>query len=339
MTEPDAIEGNSKLEPNVNKKRPIIYIALTFFTALCILTISVFFYIRELNQPPVDFPVGESITIEQGSRVADITTLLEKESVVRSRSVLYFFISLFYDTTKIKASTYVFDEPLTALEVAHLLTLGDFDTDLVRFTHFEGERASQIGLRAAETLTKFDAKSFTTIAEPYEGKLFPDTYFLPPDFTEKQLLDLMLETFESQTEQLEELIASHALTLDEIIILASIIEREANTVESKRTVSGILQNRLAIGMALQADASVEYVLDKPLIELTPKDLEIDTPYNTYLYPGLPPTPIGNPGLDAIMAVLEPVESDYFYYITGNDAKFYYAETYDQHLTNIERHLR
>src|SRR3989344_2097250 len=92
-----------------------------------------------------------------------------------------------------------------------------------------------------------------------------------------------------------------------------------------RLVSGILQNRLEIGMALQVDASMEYVLDKPLSELTPEDLELDTPYNTYLYPGLPPTAIGNPGLLAIDAVLNPTPSPYFFYVTGTDGNFYYHQ--------------
>lgn len=106
--------------------------------------------------------------------------------------------------------------------------------------------------------------------------------------------------------------------MEEILALASIIEREANSPDSMKLVSSVLQNRLEIGMALQADASIEYVLDKPLKELTPEDLKIDSPYNTYLYTGLPPTPIGNPGLDAIMAVLQPAESEYFYYITDEE---------------------
>ena len=92
-------------------------------------------------------------------------------------------------------------------------------------------------------------------------------------------------------------------------------------------------------MALQADASIEYVLGKPLGELTPEDLEIDTPYNTYLYRGLPPTPIGNPGLAAIRAVLEPTSSDYLFYITDSEGNFYYAETFDEHRANIAKYLR
>jgi len=123
------------------------------------------------------------------------------------------------------------------------------------------------------------------------------------------------------------------------LVLASIIEREADSVESKKMVAGILKNRMSINMPLQTDASMEYILDKPLSELTPEDLKKESPYNTYLNFGLPPTPIGNPGLDAILAVLEPTPSDYYYYITGNDGEFYYAKTYAEHLQNIEKYLR
>ena len=92
-------------------------------------------------------------------------------------------------------------------------------------------------------------------------------------------------------------------------------------------------------MPLQADASIEYVLDKPLNELTADDLKIESPYNTYLNQGLPPTPIGNPGLEAILAVLEPAQTDDLFYITGNDGEFYYAKTFDEHRLNIARYLK
>jgi len=124
-----------------------------------------------------------------------------------------------------------------------------------------------------------------------------------------------------------------------VINMASLLEREANTEESMKMVSGILQNRLAEGMRLQADASLEYVLNRPLGTLTAEDLEIDSPYNTYRYDGLPPTPIGNPGLTSIMAVLEPTPSDYFYYLTDEDGEFHYAKTFDEHRANIKRYLR
>jgi UPF0755 protein len=109
-------------------------------------------------------------------------------------------------------------------------------------------------------------------------------------------------------------------------------------------VSGIFQNRLAIGMALQADASIEYTLDVPLNELKEGELaqnlrELDSPYNTYKNAGLPPTPISNPGLTAIKAVLEPIPSEYFYYLTDAEGNFYYAKTLKEHNDNIANYLQ
>jgi UPF0755 protein len=298
-----------------------------------------FLMVTYTNTPPSDFVIPTVITVIPGTTVKDITENLEAASVVRSGSLLYFILALLFEPTDIKASTYAFDAPLTTYEVAQKLTTGDFSSDLIRFTHFEGERATSIAARASMVLKDFDSKRFLERAVPVEGKLFPDTYFVPADFTADQLLELMLRTYEESLAPLQDAITASSLTTDEVIILASVIEREANSEESMKMVSGILQNRLAIGMALQADASIEYVLDKPLSELTPEDLKIDSPYNTYLNTGLPPTPIGNPGLTAINAVLFPTQSDYFYYITDDEGNFYYAKTYDEHLDNIDRYLR
>jgi len=216
---------------------------------------------------------------------------------------------------------------------------GDYESTLVRITHIEGERVRQLAARLSETLPEFDAEAFVTLAEPHEGTLFPDTYLVPPTFTSDDVFTLLTETYRTTLAPHQAAIDSHPLSESDIITLASIVEREANDPDSKRMVAGILLSRISIGMPLQADASIEYTLNKPLSQLTPADLTIDTPYNTYLYRGLPPTPIGNPGLDAILAVLNPTESPYLFYITGNDGVFYYAETYTEHQRNIERYLR
>ncbi|MEZ4195509.1 MAG: endolytic transglycosylase MltG [Candidatus Paceibacterota bacterium] len=198
---------------------------------------------------------------------------------------------------------------------------------------------SVLAKRAEQVLPEFDAEEFILLATPSEGRLFPDTYLLPEEYTAEELFDLLTSTFTEKLLPWQDEILAHNLSLDQIIILASIIEREANSPESKKMVSGILQQRLEIGMPLQADASVEYILDKPLKELAADDLKVDSPYNTYLNTGLPPTPIGNPGLDAIVAVLEPTTTDYLFYITGNDGEFYYAKDFDGHKLNIARYLR
>ncbi len=321
------------------KRFPFIY-ALAGLGFIALVSLALLYVILMFqNSPPASFPIGQRVDIAPGMNVRDIANALAEAGVVRSSSLLYFVIVLSHEPRDIKASSYLFDSPLSTTEVAKRLVVGDFDTDLIRFTHFEGERLTSIAMRAAEILPAFNADEFITITAGKEGRLFPETYFVPATFTAAELAALMESTFVESLAPLATDIKNHPLTLDKIIVLASIIEREANTTESKRMVSGILQNRLAIDMPLQADASIEYALDKPLKELTPEDLEIDTPYNTYLYKGLPPTPIGNPGLDAIQAVLKPQESEYFYYITDEDGVFYYAETYDEHLDNIERYLR
>ncbi len=334
----DFDEEEITLEQKSNLKRYITIIA-TVVAGLCVIALGLYWFVTNLNQPAENFPVYLPVTIEQGTEVRKITQLLKEAGVVKSDALLYYTLVLFYEPKDIKASTYVFEQPLTTFAVAKRLAEGDFDGDLIRFTHYEGERASQLAVRAAEVLPQFKVEDFIASAEPLEGKLFPETYFIPPTYTSEDLRILMLETFETTIKKLQPKIDLQPLPLDKILILASIIEREADSLESKKMVAGILKNRMEIDMPLQTDASMEYILDKPLSELTPDDLKKDSPYNTYLNRGLPPTPIGNPGLDAITAVLEPTSSEYFYYITGNDGEFYYAKTYAEHLQNIEKYLR
>lgn len=340
-TEVDVDADIDEFSNEISSKRHVTWLKILgiLFVVGLVFTWGLASFVTGLNKPPSNFPVDVPVVIESGTTVRDITDQLELKGVVRSSTLLYLQLAFYHDTTEIKASAYVFDRALTSGEVAARLTEGDFDTNLVRLTHIEGERVAVFAERAAKILPSFDAGTFVQIAEPYEGKLFPETYLVPPTFTEEELLSHLLSAFDEFVAEHQNEIEQHSLSLDEIVVLASIIEREANSFESMKMVSGILQNRLEINMPLQADASIEYVLDKPLADLVPDDLKVDSPYNTYTNTGLPPTPIGNPGRDALMAVLEPTESDYFYYITDENGEFHYSETYSQHLRNIERYLR
>ena len=322
------------------KKRSIFWTFFWLLVGLASLALVLgFATFSVLNKTPAAFASPVTVDIEPGTSVKTITRQLEDASVVRSGTLLYFVITLFYDPTQIKASRYVFTDPLKATDAAKSLVAGDFDSDLVRFTHFEGERVSELALQAELNLANFDKAAFVARATPLEGKLYPETYYIPKDFSSDDLIDLMLQTFTEKTASIQSKMEAHPLGAEEVLILASILEREANSPESMKMVSGILQGRMDAGMALQADASVEYILDKPLKDLTAEDLKVDSPYNTYLNRGLPPTPIGNPGLNAIIAVLEPTVSDYVYYITDNDGNFHYARTYNEHLDNVELYLR
>ena len=334
------LELNSETNPSKIKKTGRFFKWLLLLIVLMFIgLISLYGFFMFVKNPPADFPVDTALVIPVGATVQDVALLLKENHFVRSELVFFIYFSIFEDPSTLKASTYVFAKPQTIPDLARQLTEGNYGEGLLRLTHIEGETAEDVAKRAETLLTEFDANKFIEIAKVHEGKLFPETYMIPENYKEQELLNLFLETFEQKIQPLQLEIASSSLSMGEVIILASILEREANTKESKEIVSGILQNRLSINMPLQADATIEYALHKPLKDLTPEDLKIDSPYNTYLNKGLPPTPIGNPGLEAIEAVLKPKTTEYMFYITGDDGNFYYAKDFAEHRSNIEKYLR
>ncbi len=330
-------EEFTEIKTSLPPKRRKFFIWLVGSVAL--LATASFFIYSYLLTPPANFPAGQPITIELGTSLRAAVRIAEESGLVRSKWLLHFELYRHHKDTAVKASTYIFDRPLTLGEVATKLTEGDHDTTLVKVTIPEGSSVKDISKIASAALDNFDPDTFRNLALGQEGYLFPETYHIPATYTATELYTLLSNTFNEQVQSLEPALSAHTLTLTEIIILASIIEREANTEESMKIVSGILQERLRIGIALQVDASMEYVLDKPLDQLTAEDLKQESSYNTYLNRGLPPTPIGNPGIQSIKAVLNPTPTDYLFYITGTDGKFYYARDFEEHKGNIARYLR
>lgn len=307
--------------------------------ATIIFVIGLLFFIWYGHQPPNSFPTDEVITIEPNGLRGVAETLRENE-IIRS-SWLFLAYSHFSSAERpIQSGSYIFHRPLTVRDVITQLKNGANGTRVYRLTHTEGRTIAQLTKQVSSILPSFDTQLFLQLADGYEGKLFPDTYFIAAGTSPDELHQLLYQTYVQRVRDgRAQQIADHTLSEYEVIILASIIEREANTPESKRMVAGVLLNRLDIDMPLQADASIEYVLDKPLYELTPEDLRIDSPYNTYTNNGLPPTPINNPGLNAIDAVLQPADTDYLYYITAPDGTFHFARDFDKHRQNIQRYLR
>jgi UPF0755 protein len=169
-----------------------------------------------------------------------------------------------------------------------------------------------------------------------EGYLFPDTYRVYKNAEAIDVIKKMLDNFGSKiTERMRADIKEKQMTLHEIITLASILEKEEKTLEDKKMVSGIYYNRLKIGMALQADPTVNYITGKKNGGPSPEDLKIKNPYNTYKYRGLPPGPICNPGLDSIMAAIYPTKSGYLYFYNAPDGRLYLAKTLEEHNNNIQ----
>lgn len=301
-------------------------------------------YLQTLLKAPKHFTQAKSFEVVSGMSVQDIALAAQEQGIVRSNLLLYTILTYSYDPTNIYAGTYVFEQPTGVFGVAQKLANKDIENQLVSVTIPEGVRLRDTATIAARVLPEFDTNEYLIGTHELEGKMFPETYFVPETFTAQNLIDLQQSTYEENVAPLREAIESSNFTEREVIILASILEREANDEASMRMVSGIFQNRLEIDMPLQADATIEYALDTPLNELPPGQLaselrQKDSLYNTYLNKGLTPTPIGNPGLMAIEAVLNPTPSSYLFYITGNDGEFYYAETLQGHNRNISQYLQ
>ena len=183
--------------------------------------------------------------------------------------------------------------------------------------------------------------------EGLQGYMFPDTYLIPRFATASAVANIFYRNFEKKFDRsLRNEAEKKGLDVRKVVILASIVEREAKYKKDKPIVAGILLRRLKKDWPLQADATVQYALGYQPKErswwkesLTKEDLKIDSPYNTYKKVGLPPTPICNPGLLSIKAVIYPEKTDYWYYLSDKEGKMHYAETFEEHNQNIQEYLR
>lgn len=203
----------------------------------------------------------------------------------------------------------------------------------------EGLNVSQIG-EILEKAGLFPKSDFESAARKEEGFLFPDTYRFYKNSNPGQVIARMRENFDKKIipEILIE-IKDQNKTLSDIIVMASLLEEEAKGAEDRKLVAGILWKRLKVGIGLQVDATLTYILGKASSELTEDDLKIDSLYNTYRYRGLPPAPISNPGMEAILAAMRPAASPYFYYLSDKDGKIHYARDFEEHKLNKFKYIR
>ena len=187
-----------------------------------------------------------------------------------------------------------------------------------------------------EKVPEFNYRQFIDRAR--EGYTFPDTYFFRPGQSIEAILSVFENNFRVKIQRAQEVIQKSGHTQDEILIMASLLEKEAATMKDRQQIAGVLWHRIEIGMRLQVDAVFPYILGKNTFELTREDLAVDSPYNTYVYKGLPPGPINNPGLNAILAAATPIKSKYVYFLSDKEGNFHYAVTYAQHLANKAKYI-
>lgn len=287
---------------------------------------------------PRYFPAGEVITIPQGATTTQIATLLEEQNVIESKKVFLTLTRTIFNGTKIDAGDYVFSRPVGPIIVSYRIANGILGVDPVTITFAEGLSTREMADVVHEKFPHISVQEFRNKAGDLEGYLFPDTYSFVPNVSADTIINAMQGNFERRILQLEEEYGVIDQPLHDVVTLASILEKEARQFRTMQIVAGILYSRLEIGMALQVDATFGYILDRNTFHPSFDDLEIDSPYNTYKYPGLPPGPIANPGLTALRAAIDPIATDYLFYLTGTDGNMYYAETFDGHRRNRALYL-
>jgi len=287
---------------------------------------------------PSDFPEEALFTVTSGQNLSEISKELQEQNIVKSAFWFRNTVIFLKGESGIKAGDYFFESPKNSYTVAKRMISGTLNLYPLKITIHEGLNVFEIADLLESQLPKFDKGEFLKLAKEKEGYLFPDTYFIAPNTKAESVIAIMESNFWRKIDGLSEKIQSNGKTLEEIISLASIIETEARDAESRRVISGILWKRLKIGMPLQVDVTFKYVNGKNTYQLSPEDLKIDSPYNTYLYKGLPPTPIANPGFDSILAATEPKETGYLYFLSDKKGNMYYAESHDEHIKNKRLYL-
>lgn len=265
--------------------------------------------------------------INPGDSTSTIAARLQKNQLIRDKNAFMLMAYYLKLNKQLQSGLFKLSPSMSAIEVAQALSSGGSHDYWLKI--IDGQRIAQIE-------PAFDAS--------LEGYIFPDSYLIPKDYTDDQILSIISTNFKKKYQQAVK-DSTVSLSEKEVVIMASLIEREARTLESKQMVSGILHNRLEAKMALQIDATAQYIRDTRLkpdkywLPASKNDLDAVSPYNTYLNPGLPPGPICNPGYDSLYAALHPTASDYVYYITGNDNKMHYAKSLDEHNQNIVDFLK
>ncbi len=319
--------------------------------------------------PPTPAPTPIIIAVEEGAGVKEIGDALEDEGVIGSAIQFRVLVELLGYDKLLQAGEYELDPDTPALDVVYRMRRGVVSSLFV--TVIEGWRMEEIAgvldeqgvisredfLEAAvvgnfDDVEEFDIFGRLGPATPLEGYLFPATYFYRRDDTAEDVIQKMLEaTNENFTPELRSQALDQGLTVHGVLTLASIIEREAKVPDERPIMAQVFLKRLRRGMLLEADPTVQYaVAEEPesveefgywKAELTEEDLESDSNYNTYRSSGLPPTPIGAPRLGSILAVIDPADTNFLYFVATGDEEgsHVFAETLEEHLENIEEYLR
>lgn len=319
-----------------------------------VLSLSVFLYLYNqtyLTSGTLASP--QTVVVAKGDNALVVGEKLSKAGVISGKYFLAYYLWKSGQLHDLVAGVYIFSPGVKIPEVARIITGGEIAFTAVSVTFPEGMTAQDMAERldangfsgtdflalvnqpTQELKDKFTFLKAVPKGGSLEGYLFPDTYFFAKDASSQVIIEKMLSNFEEKiTEKMVNDISAENKNLFDIVTMASIIEKEAKFADEMKTVGSVFYNRLAIGQRLQSDATLEYVLRDNKVQHSVAELQNQSPYNTYQYAGLPPGPVANPGINAIIAAIYPAQSDYFYFLTDlKTKKTIFSKTFDEHVAN------
>jgi len=319
--------------------RERIAIIFTGLLSLIMIVIIVGFGLYFIK-PAQNGGLDQVITIPEGMSLKEVAGSLESKGIITNKTVFILWTRLMGNSRQIKAGEYRLSSDMEPIRIMEILTRGIIITYPVIIP--EGFSIEQIGdILAANDLV--DKTRFISLAhEPdilqkygisgpsLEGYLYPDTYQFGRGLSPALIIDVMVKRFWEIMEPYRKRIEALGMTVEKVVTLASIVEKETGRSEEMPVIAGVFLNRLRKGMRLDSDPTVIYGMNDFAGNLTRKDLLESTPYNTYVIRGLPPGPIANPGLASIKAVLYPAETDYLYFVSKNDGTHYFSRTIEEH---------
>lgn len=292
-----------------------------------------------LSQPPKGFPLKRiDIHIPKATSISNVAEDLYSKKMISSPFLFKVFSVILSSNRGIFAGDYRFTEPQNMVTIAHRMIRGHQGQPKIQITIPEGTNVYDMAFIYLKKLSDFNAPRFVALAQKYEGYLYPDTYYFLANAKPEEIIKAMRTNFNEKVKTAEKEIKAFNKPLNEIVIMASLVEKEAYADDSRKIISGILWKRIDKNMPLQVDAPFYYITGKAG-RFTFDDLKIDSPYNTYIHKGLPVAPISNPSLATIIDTVTPVKTPYWFYLTGRDGAMRYASNFDQHIVNKNTYLK
>ncbi len=308
------MENDIVIEPIVEAKAPFKWRLVLLITFLIIVIFSAYFF---LVRAPNNFPMNQIFSVESGDGLRKISLKLKNAGYIQSRVALETVVIFYAGDRHIMVGDYIFPEKINVIKLAKKIAGGDRELSTVKITIPEGFSNEEIAELCDSRLRNFNKDRFLAAASNKHGTLFPDTYFFSTTDDEDIVLSILTKNFDKKTEKIWQDIKNSGKDINEILIMASVLEKEASGDSDRAIISGILWKRISIGMPLQVDAA-------PV---------------TYEQRGLPKEPISNPGIAAILAAINPEESKYLYYIHDKEGNTHYAKNFDEHRQNIKKYLK